>query len=556
MTSTQKFRSLKPIQPEDASSSKGQHRIFRLNGYRVAQVVFSATARATAIALLGFAPTLWGAPVDAPAAKPGASSPGRPSSMASPMPSTSLTPPLRQSADYPPPPAAPVRLDVRGAIALALVQGPAIVGGTLDRESQRILNEAAARIFKPRASLNSSHERKVSVTSTDRTVTTNPVYGLSTSVKAITGAEIKAGLSQSGSSSVGSNPALGSIELTQPLLRGGGIRIGTLEQRSLTLSEQNSVLGLEAVKRATVADAFGAYYALYEARQSRAIAMRALTRARESAAVNQLLVETGRLARIDLLQTRADVARAELQSEQAERAENDVQRRLAVVLGLPSQTQFDLPQLIDEPPPLTMDADAALLSAWNQRIEVRTTENAISAQRLSLERAEDDLLPRLDLSLRSEQAVGRVANDGSGLDAQRPRSHSAGLSLEVPLTRSDVRAARSAAKIGLQRAEITLNDLRVSIETEIRNAIEGFGSAQRSLALAQTTLDLQRGRLDADNEKLKVGRASISQVSDAQESVRSAERDALSARLDLVRKRFEFDQALGRSVELWSRPTP
>lgn len=448
-----------------------------------------------------------------------------------------------------------MRLDVREAIALALVQGPAIIGGTLDRESQRILNEAADRIFKPRASLSSSYDRSESVTSAGRTVNTTPVYGLTTSVKAITGAEIKAGLSQSGSSAGGTNPARGSLELTQPLLRGGGIRIGTLEQRALTLTEQNSVLGLEAVKRATVADAFGAYYALYEARQARGIATRALKRAQESTAVNQLLVETGRLARIDLLQTRADVARAELQAEQAERTETDAQRRLAVVLGLPLQTQFDLPQLIDEPLPLSMDVDTALTAAWNQRIEVRTTENSITSQRLSLERAENDLLPRLDLSLRSEQAVSRVATDGTTIDAQRPRSTSAGLSFEVPLTRHDIRAARAAAKIGLQRAEIALNDLRVSIDNEIRNAIFGFGSAQRSLALAQTTLDLQRGRLDAENEKLKAGRASISQISDAQESVRTAEREALSARLELVRKRFEFDQALGRSVELWSAPT-
>jgi outer membrane protein TolC len=94
----------------------------------------------------------------------------------------------------------------------------------------------------------------------------------------------------------------------------------------------------------------------------------------------------------------------------------------------------------------------------------------------------------------------------------------------------------------------------VAIETEIRNAIEGFASARRSLALAQSTLELQRGRLEAESEKLKAGRSSTSQVSDAREGVRSAEREELSARLELVRKSFEFDQALGRSVESWSRP--
>ncbi len=445
-----------------------------------------------------------------------------------------------------------VQLTLQRTLDIALAQAPQLVLGRLEREAQRLLNEAALTMFRPKTALSAGYNQ-TRARPADATArrTIGGEVGALTAWRAPSGAELRVNLSRpTGSSNDAAGGGRATLELNQPLLKGGW-RIGTLERRQIELSERLGVNAFALLRRAVAAEAFDAFFGLYQAQQQGEIATRALQRTRESLAISDALLGAGRIARLDTLQARANVAESELQAEVAVRVEDDAHRRLALLLGQPPASRYRLPQQVPAPPYAAPPFDEALRQALATRLELIDADGAVQSQRHAVERAQDDLWPRLDLSARAEQGVGRVAADGSALDSARPRSSQVGLLFEVPLSRTELRAARTASELGLERTVLAAQERRAAVQSEVRSAYDGLASAERALQIAVSALALQRERLEAEQEKLRMGRVSSTDLTSAQDGLRDAERAELNARVDLVRQQFLLDVAIGSGLDRW-----
>lgn len=93
---------------------------------------------------------------------------------------------------------------------------------------------------------------------------------------------------------------------------GGGTEVATANLRNARRREAMAVLAFKATLIGIVDAVIGAYRRFALAKRQVDIDARSLERAREQLAVNRLLIQTGRMAERDAIQTEADIANREL----------------------------------------------------------------------------------------------------------------------------------------------------------------------------------------------------------------------------------------------------
>ena len=129
------------------------------------------------------------------------------------------------------------------------------------------------------------------------------------------------------------------FSIIQPLLRGGGRDVTTAPLRLAQLTEEANRLGLKAGISQTVAAVIFAYRELLRAQEQLDIARAALQRSQELLSVNQAMIEAGRMAEFEVVQTEASLASQELGVEEAanlvDRSRLELLRLLALDLSSP-----------------------------------------------------------------------------------------------------------------------------------------------------------------------------------------------------------------------------
>ena len=269
----------------------------------------------------------------------------------------------------------------------------------------------------------------------------------------------------------------------------------------------------------------------------------ALERSRELLDTNQFLIEAGRMAAADIVQTQSDVANQEVGLLETERALTAARAQLLGLLALEPNTPI---RAIDpvEAVPLQIDEDAAVASAMATRRDIRV-------QRLGLEQAEiSEKLARnsrlWDVSIVA--GYDRFSTDGVPGDLS---SHSVGVQLSVPIGDFSGRRNVMASQASLHAAQLRFDGNMERIERSIRDAVAEVSSRWRQFEAALRAKDLAAQSLELHNERLQAGRASNFEVVALQSTLRNADAQALSARIAYANAVTALDQQLGRTLETW-----
>lgn len=298
---------------------------------------------------------------------------------------------------------------------------------------------------------------------------------------------------------------------------------------------------------ALVADTEDAFWDFVLAQQeltltqdSRALAETELANARER-------VKVGRQAEIDTVALEAEVAlrtQAEVQSQsQLEQARLKLlhylnpgpdwahyQLELASPLGIPELHLDRIEQHIQV--------------AWKECPEILETELKIKQGKLEVLRTRDGLLPRLDLFL----ALGKtgyatsvpesVLNlGGNGFD------YNGGLNLSYPLGVHAADAAWKKAVLTHEQQAAALENLKQSIELELRQAYQALRFQREEIRAAKASRHLQAAKLKAEEERDAVGRSTPFQLAQSQ-------RDLLASQLDEVRSLLNYMKGLTQFYRL------
>ena len=334
------------------------------------------------------------------------------------------------------------------------------------------------------------------------------------------------------------------LEVIQPLLKGAQ-GAATINVRRARLQESRNRLGLKSTLSQTITQIIAAYWKLLQAQEKVHIAQASLKRSLQLLETNRSLIDAGRMAAIEIVQTEADVATQELSYEEA-RNQQDMER-----LSLLQLLALDLDTMIvaSEAPV----AEPLHISALEALRRAEASQPAYLSQLVSGELAKIDVEQARNNRLWDVSLVGgtsQVRNMGDNPNSRFWNNY-VGVQVEFPLGDLAPRQAEVQAQVKDQNQELKIAEARQQLERDVINAVRNIYTRWRQYEIAQRALDLSRKKLDIEREKLAVGRSSNFQVLSFENDLRNAENAQLNALISYLNAQADLDQTLGTTLESW-----
>lgn len=446
------------------------------------------------------------------------------------------------------------KLTLAETIHLAIRNNRDFAGGRLGRESQKLSLEDAEDAFRPRPKLGVSVTRDSAASESGRIDTSTLGVAPTVIMNLPTGGSVTLGATSTATrrntvdrstfdQSVG-------LSLKQPLLKGGGMTVGTAGVVRARRVEQGNVLAFEAAAAGLVTRTVRAYRALIRTMRAFEIAERSLERARDQLAVNRVLIETGRMARQDIVQTEASVAERELSLTEAEGALNDARLALIDILDIDSRTRIrpTEPLRVES---ADIDRDRSVERALGNRPDYLRALLDVEAAETELALAKN--AREWDLSLTAATMSGHSGRSLSEAYSRFENDYRIGFTLDIPVG-ADVDAARRAytrAKIASKQSRLRAAELRQSIEVEVHGAVRDVEVQRRRVELARQARRLAERKLETERIKLNAGLSSnflLVRFEDDLVRIQNSEIDATIAYLNAL---TALDWAVGTTLDTW-----
>lgn len=458
-------------------------------------------------------------------------------------------------------------LTLPGALLLALERSPELRVERLTAEAQATLAEEARAAFDPSLSASVSHGESRQPTSARQSALEVPGAGVrrgrddQASVELVqplpTGTELTVG-ADSGRNRTnfspeeyGSRLALG---VTQPLLR--GLR-PEANLAGIRRAENREIAGRHAFHAAVegfVAGVEESYWNLAFARRALEVRRQSLDASRRLLADTEALVAAGRRPTVELAAARAEVAAREESLEDArgalEAARLDLVRRLGPGRDLPWGAQLEP---VDEPEPPAAPGDPApwVQQALLRRPDLLQARLELANGELDVVETRDGLLPRLDF-FASYARTGRDTSLGGTWSQVAERNYDdwrVGLTWQHTLGRRAEGARAQRAEFSRQRAQAAVENLALVIQAQVRRAAVDLDRLRRKVELAEVTARARAEETEGERARFDAGRATASDVLQAESRQREAELTWHRARSDARQAETEFLRVQGRLAE-------
>ncbi len=360
-----------------------------------------------------------------------------------------------------------------------------------------------------------------------------------------------------------------SAVFTQPLLR--GFRTDT-QRRQLVVSRVNreiSDVQLRASITNTVSNVRNAYWDYVFATQSVDVARQSLELATKLVQDNQIRVEVGTMAPIDVVQAQAEAAarrQALVNAESIKRTTELAVKRL-IVAGTDDANWTGTLDATDRPAfaPEPIDVEAAVKRALGQRTDLEIARKNIQNNSTTLKYLRDQTLPDIDLQVNyGVQGVGgpyqQRANTGilgsqittvvpggiedallTLLGLNYPR-WTVALNVSYPIGLSSQDASVARARVQLSQVEAQLKQVQLQIATEVTNAAVNARNTAEAVQAAQATRELSQRRLEAEQSKFDVGMSTNYFVVQAQRDLNDSRNSELRAILNYRKALVELER--------------
>lgn len=394
-------------------------------------------------------------------------------------------------------------------------------------------------------------------------------------------------LTQQGGSSLG---LLADASVQVPLLRGAGRWIVT---EPLTQAERDALYAIynfERFKRTFAVEVAARYLGVLRQLDQVDNAEENYRRTVTSSRRAQALANEGRLPEIQVDQAVQDELRARngwISAQQRYAASLD---NLKILLGLPTdadiildrqtlerlaaavravlpalaESRSDDYEVADVPPadapialsppspedrgPLEMDSELAIRLALEHRLDLRVAEGGVYDAMRGVAVAANGFLPEFTLgggtSFGQRRGPGSALSDDADVSFDRG-TYNALLRLDLPLERTAERNSYRRQLIALERSVRDLQALEDSIKLDVRNQLRDMLESRESLRIQAQAVALAERRVDSTSLLLKLGRAEIRDVLEAQEALLSAQNALTSALVNYRVSELELQSNLG-----------
>ena len=375
------------------------------------------------------------------------------------------------------------------------------------------------------------------------------------------------------------NPRYGStlrFNFTQPLLKNFGWKIS---RREIIVARNNRAMS-ESQFRGALSDIIysveEAYWNLVYSIEYLNVRKQSLQLARDLLAESRHKVEVGTMAPIDLFTAEAEVATREADILQAEVMVKNSEDRLKSILNIPELEEQGMTEIIPTDTPsfeqITLNYDEALAVAMEKRPDLEASRVNLETRQLDVTYAANQLLPELNLTASywspgisgdrilylDDNAFSGVVigtQPGSSNDALRDavnfryNNWTVAVTLDVPLNTLLTRAEHRLAKARLQQALYRAEDQEREVVIEIKTALRSVETGYKRIQAYNSARELAEKKLEAEGEKLKVGKSTSYLLLQYQRDLADARTTELKAMVDYTLALANLDRAMGTTLD-------
>ena len=365
------------------------------------------------------------------------------------------------------------------------------------------------------------------------------------------------------------NPSVRStvnFNYSQPLLR--NFKIDNARQQLLisTKNREISDVQLRETIVSTVRQVKNAYWQLSYAIASLAVQQQSLELAKESLRNNQIRVEVGTMAPIDIVEAQAEVARNEETVIVAESNIEEAEDGLRALIMDPVTPNFWEINLEPTDTPLLqtreIDIDAAVRNALSKRTDLSRVRKNLENVDVNIRYYKNQTLPDVNFQMNySAQGVGgtRLTRDsffGGNVINSVTKGYGSvlgdvftsdfptwtfGFTVGYPIGTStaDVNLVRS--RLQRRQTETQIKSTELQVAGEVRRVGREVNTNLKRVDATGSARQLAEQRLEAEQKKFAVGMSTSFLVFQAQRDLAQARNNELGAILDYNRAIVDFD---------------
>jgi outer membrane protein TolC len=456
--------------------------------------------------------------------------------------------PLTQNQPKPVTETRTVKLTLSDVVILALENNRPIKNAYLERIVQRQELAVAEDKFSP----NFTPAVSISIAqlgTNRRTTDADLGIGATVSVRVPTGGELSFRWATNGQTvsqnslnlDINDDPFRQNLQLSfnQPLLRGYGVNVNQASVDIARLTEQVNILDLKSTLSNIITEVILTYRELIRAQEQLKIVQISLQRAQESLANNRILIEAGRLAPVDIVQSETEVARRQVSLIEAEN--NLEARRLALL------------NIVDIEP-------TAVIVATDSLIASTVSLNSENLRQLAFENQPDYLKAQLDLE-RTKLALLQAENNrlwdlnlntSYGYASNNNSDLRIGLGLSRQIGDLTVERDFQRRLVNQLQAENTLTEQRESLDIQLIDRIRDVNLSFSQVELARKVTESSEKQLEIAQEKQKLGRdITVFELIRLQDDLVQARNVELNAIINYLNALTRLDQTLGTTLDTW-----
>jgi outer membrane protein len=350
------------------------------------------------------------------------------------------------------------------------------------------------------------------------------------------------------------------------------------------ISEKMSEITFELQLISLLSQAQKSYWDLVFAAQNLDVLQRSVEVAQKTLEDNKTMVEIGTLARVDLLQTEADVATRQDLVVQAQYAVTTAEDQIKKVISSDKDPSMFLVKLRAQDSPIRPEAvqipslEEGVRIALENRPEMRQAALALKNNDIDLQYTANQRLPVFDVTgSYTQNGTGGTQNRGFILNTPLATStpgyvaacncvpggvfdslsqmfgyghtgFSAGFSLVIPLNNKAADADHTRALNDLRVSQSKLDLTMQQIALDVRTALMAVEMNRARIVTAHTASDLARQTTDAEQEKFNLGTSTLQFVLQDQRNATLAESNEVQTVVNFTKSLVDLDVAMGMTL--------
>lgn len=343
------------------------------------------------------------------------------------------------------------------------------------------------------------------------------------------------------------------VALTIPLLKGAGV---APNYSSILIARNTRIISIHVFEKTLTESVFAihqAYWDLVFAIENHKVKVQSLAVARKLRDENVKKYEQGVLAKVDVTQAESGVASQEEGILTAEAQVHNAMDRLKRLVD-PRLLKVDenvwpsdAPRSYDVEIDVRAVEDESMKEALEKRPDYVQLVQEEDSLRLTIAKAEDDLLPKLDLTGRAflnglDEDFGGSNRDAFDFDS---RELTGGIVFEWPLGTSTARGTLNRAELEKRRLLLRRANLENQILVEVREAVRRIKTDEKRIQATRKARILAQEQFDAELNRKERGLSTTFRVLDVQEDLTLAQTNEIKAMIDYRLSLANLDRVTG-----------